>query len=78
MILCEQARFHAGALYLYEKMKLCVTDFLYLRDAYTVFVFIYRYNEILQYYMLRGDYENVIVTCRRHGCAAAIPLTLLA
>lgn len=24
LILCEQARFHAGALYLYEKMKLCV------------------------------------------------------
>jgi hypothetical protein len=25
------------------------------------------YNEILQYYMNKFDYENVILTCRRHG-----------
>jgi hypothetical protein len=35
LILCEQARFHAGALYLYEKMKLYVY-FIHFLESYSV------------------------------------------
>ena len=77
LVLTKMYDYKEGVLLLYERAKLwgdpffLFFSFLFFSSQFSKFpisrIFMYRFKEIVQYYMDNNEYSNVLLCCKKYG-----------